>query len=180
MARMAVDRVAQRRGPAGAGRRAAARRAHAIDGVATIGFERRGDTVVEHPFEHGARIECELELQQLLPHLFLSAAQDGDIVGEHAMGADDGSAEGEQFVDRGERRAAAADDVAEVDKAVAGQEARGDFRVHGRQPVDLAMHRGDGPGAPGAAQDGDLVGIDGEGGHGGGVRSSGGKRSPAL
>src|SRR3546814_19473011 len=66
----------------------------------------------------------ELKLQQLLPHLLLAAAQVDDIAGKGVRPRQEQAAKAQQAVDCRGGAGAAADQVAEIDQAVAGLEAR--------------------------------------------------------
>src|SRR5215468_9260339 len=90
---------AQLAGPAGDGERAVAARDEALLDVAAIGGEGGAGAVLDHPGEDLARIGRELQLQQLLPHLLLTAAQVGDVGGERAGACDQLAPEGQQRIE---------------------------------------------------------------------------------
>ena len=82
MAGCGVHRAAQCSGPAGDRARPVAGRGEALPQIAAIGRDRRLDPGPDHPGQHLAGIGRELQLQQLLPHLLLRAAQEDDIAGK--------------------------------------------------------------------------------------------------
>ena len=137
-------------GPAGDRQRPVARRGKAVPQLAAIGAQRRFDALAHHPGQHLAGIAGELQLQQLLPHLLLGAAQIHDIAGKAAPARHDAPAEVEQFVDRGGDRAAVSEIIAEIDDTVAVAEALRDPVMQPGEPLGLAMDRGNRPDAPGA------------------------------
>jgi ABC-type transport system involved in cytochrome c biogenesis ATPase subunit len=109
--------------------------------------------------ENLARVGRELQLQQLLPHLLLAAAEIGDIGGEHAGARDQLAPEGQQRIEGGAHVGAMAEIVAEIDHAVAADDARLERAMQGRELVGLAVDRRDGPHALALAQHGKLVAI---------------------
>ena len=76
--------VAQGSGPTGDCAGAAAARGKPLPQIAAIGPNRRLHAADDHPLQHLARIGRELQLQQLMPHLFLRAAQKYHIAGKAA------------------------------------------------------------------------------------------------
>ena len=87
--------------------------------IAAIGGKRGAHALVQHPAQHLARIGRELDLQQLLPHLLLAAAQIGDVIGEAQRPGQKPAAEIQQQVEGLANLRAAAEEIAEIDQAVA-------------------------------------------------------------
>jgi hypothetical protein len=115
--------------------------------------------VLDHPGEDLARIGRELQLQQLLPHLLLAAAEIGDVGGEHAGARDQLAPERQHRVERGAHVGTVADVVAEIDEAITGAEARVDGAMQSLQTRGLAVDGGDSPHASTLAQHRELVAI---------------------
>jgi hypothetical protein len=99
-------------------------------------------------------------LQQLLPHLFLGAAQNGDIAGKHALGADDSAPERQQLINRADRITTPAYYIAQIDKPVASPITLRYFLMQPSQLFGFAMNGRHRPNSLRVAQNGNLVGID--------------------
>jgi hypothetical protein len=123
MARARLDRGAQAGGPACQRQHAIARRREALLCIDAVRIERCTQTVIEHPRQHLARIGRELQFQELLPHLFLAAAQEGDVPDESVAPREEEPTEEDQRVERRRGGGTEAGVIAEIDEAVAGVEA---------------------------------------------------------
>src|SRR6266567_219139 len=152
-----VHCVAQCARPAGDRARPVAACRKAVLQFPAVGGDRCFDTLAHHPCEDVTGIGRELELQQLLPHLFLRAAQEDGVAGETAWPREDAAAKVEQFVDRRRDRAAAAQIIAEVDDPVAVAKPLGDAVMQSAEALRLAMDRGYRPDPPSRAQSGEFV-----------------------
>src|SRR6185437_11345821 len=147
----------QAAGPAGDGARPLAAGGETLLHVAAIGFQRGADALVEHPLQHVARADRELQLQQLLPHLLLAAAQEGDIAGEAARLCHHRKAEAEDFIDGLADRRPAPKVIAEIDNPVARLPDALHAVMQRGEPAGIAMNRGNRPDAPGATQAGEAL-----------------------
>src|SRR5262249_34706192 len=135
------------------------RRALALARIAAIGGERRAHPLRQHPAEHLAGVRRELNLQQLLPHLLLPAAQIGDVIGEAPGSRQEPAAEMEEGIEGLPNLATAPEIVAEVDQASTRLKPPREVRLQARKPLRLAMDGGDRPDAPGGVEHGELVPI---------------------
>jgi hypothetical protein len=68
--------------------------------------------------EELSRIGRKLELQQLLPRLFLRPAQKNDIAGGSAWASENAASKVEELVDGSQDRAATPEIIAEIDNPV--------------------------------------------------------------
>lgn len=159
MPRPCGHRLPQLARPAAQHHRTAARPRHAGIQIAAIGGQRRRHALAQHPVQHGAGIGSEMELQQLLPHLLLLAAQIDDVRRDHARHRQQGDAEGQQPVDGLHHPVAEADHVAEIDQPVAGAESLTDGVMDQIQPVGLRMDGANGPDAARPAERGETAAI---------------------
>nr|BAP28488.1 hypothetical protein [uncultured bacterium] len=148
---------AQRIGPAGDRQCALAAADDALGRIAAIGGDRLTDPLAQHPGQNLFRIGRELQLQQLLPHLFLGAAQIGDVEDEHIRPRQDLAAEAHQLGHHPGDIGTATEKPAEIDQPVTRQELAGEIIMQCLQPLGLAMHGRDCPDAAGGAQDGEFV-----------------------
>ena len=98
-----------------------------------------------------------MQLQELLPHLFLRPAQEHYIGGKAARPRHDAAAEIDQLVDRRNDGASMAQVIAEIDEAVAIDEPRRDLVMQTGEALSLAVHRSDSPDPTRAAQAGELA-----------------------
>src|SRR5260370_1329420 len=114
-----IDRGAQARGPARQRQRAVARRCEALAQLGTVGRERGADAVSQHPFQHFARVGRELQLEELLPDLFLPAAQEGDVARKSVAPREKQAAERHQLVNRAGDVGPVAELAAAIDEACA-------------------------------------------------------------
>jgi hypothetical protein len=138
--------------------------AQALGRIEAVGLQSGRDALVEHPLQHGSGIRGELQLQQLLPHLLLAAAQVHHVAGESVGARHEEAAEAQEGVHGGGHRRAAPDQVAQVDQAVAVAQAAGQFAVQAAQRLGLAVNGGNRPDAvgtatPDAAQNRELLPI---------------------
>ena len=112
---------------------------------ASIGRQRRRDALLQHPFQDLAGIGGELDLQQLVPHLLLAAAQIDDVVIFRPGSRQKGAAEQQQLLDGLGDGVAPAQEVAQVNQVLAHLEAPRQMAVQGAQAVRLAVNGGHGP-----------------------------------
>ena len=150
---MRLHRRAQLARPAGEIGGAEARARESAARIAAIGLERGVETALEHPREHLRRVEREMKLHQLRPHLLLRAPEEDDIARHHAGFGEQLAAEQQKRVERRAYFSAVTKEVAEVDQAVTGLETLRDLGVDTFEPLRLAMNRRHRPHPFGGAQD---------------------------
>src|SRR5205823_9129118 len=152
-----IHRVAHAARPARHRARTVAARGKPLPHLRAIARYRRLDAVPRHPAQDLARVLGQLQLQELLPHLFLRPAQDHYIGGKAARPRHDAAAEIDQLVDRRNDGAAMAQVIAEIDEAVAIDEPRRDLVMQTGEALSLAVHRSDSPDPTRATQAGELA-----------------------
>src|SRR5436305_7857737 len=91
---------------------------------ATVSAYRSLDTGLHHPGKYLAGVRSELQLQQLLPDLFLRPAQEHDIADKTMRPGQHAKSEIQQLVQGRPNGIAVADIVAEINDAVALGKAR--------------------------------------------------------
>ena len=129
----------------------------ALGRIAAIGGDGGADTLLQEPGQHLARVGGELQLQQLVPHLLLLAAQIDDVFGEHDGPRQDLAAKGDEFVHRAGDVRPASQEPAQIDETVAGVELLGDIGMECAQPGHVAMNGRNRPDPAGLLQDGEFV-----------------------
>ena len=96
--------------------------------------------MIEHPGQDLAGVGRELQLEELLPHLFLTAAQKGDVADEGVAPRQKEAAEENQRIERRRGSGTEADVIAEIDEPVAGIEPRRHARMQPDDAMRLAMN----------------------------------------
>src|SRR5439155_10370733 len=157
VARRGVHCVAHRARPSGDRARSIAACREAVLQFAAVCADRRFDTLAHHPLKHAARVGRELQLQQLLPHLLLRAAQKYGVAGKAVWTCQDAAAKVEQLVDRLRNRAAAAQIIPEIDDPVAVAEPLGDAVMQSAETLRLTVDGRYRPDPPSRAQSGEFV-----------------------
>ena len=120
MASMAADGSADARGPFRQGAHPFLRRGQAVLRVEAVGYKRAVQPLVQHPVQDFRGVRRKLNLQQLLPHFFLSAAQIDEVIRHHAGNGQDRAPEGQKLINRLNGACAAADVIAEINNPVTG------------------------------------------------------------
>jgi hypothetical protein len=129
-------------------------RGDALVNVAAIGRQHGVQTVLLHPGQNLGRACRELDLQKLVPHLFLAAAQIDDVADQHSGKGEKGPPESEQLVDRRDGRSGGAAVVSEINQPLPWAKAAADQAVQVAKPGDVAMDSRHRPDALRAAQPG--------------------------
>ena len=122
--------------------------------VAAIGPNCHLHARSDHPMEELSRIGRKLQLQQLLPHLFLRPAQKDDIAGDSAWASENAASKVEELVDGSEDRAATPEIIAEINDPVTQLEPFADRIVQLGEAPRLTVNDGDRPDPPGGPQPG--------------------------
>ena len=117
------------------------------DGMA-VGFDHGSKTAGQHPVEDVERREGELQLQDLVPHLLLGAAQEDEILDVGAGSGEQPAPQQQHVVERARGVAGAAQHVAQHDQPVAVLPAR---LQGGRQPFQGGIVAGQAAQRPGGA-----------------------------
>src|SRR5437763_9016723 len=152
-----IHRVAHAARPACHRARTVAARGKSLPHLRAIARDRRLDAVPRHPAQDLARVMGKLQLQELLPHLFLRPAQEDHIAGKAARPRHDAAAEIDQLVDRRDDGAAMAQVIAEIDETIAIHEPRRDLVMQAGEALGLAMDRSDSPDPARTTQAGELA-----------------------
>src|SRR5262249_51201406 len=147
-----IDVLPQARRPARDRERALAARSLAVPGVAAIGGNRRIETVTAHEGEHLARIGSELQLEELLPHLFLGTAEDRNVAAKPARAPNPPRAEPHHFVDVIDTSGPVAKHIARLAPTTPGLEPPGEALMQSGEPLRFAINRRNGPDATGPPQ----------------------------
>jgi len=108
--------------------------------------------VSAHEREHLARIGRELQLEELLPHLLLRAAEDRHVAGEAERPRHHLGAKAQHLVDGFHDLWTNADHIAEINDAVTGLQTAGEAIMERGEPLGLAVNGRDGPNATGPSQ----------------------------
>jgi hypothetical protein len=154
MTRRRIHGATQGAGPSGDCAGAVAARREPLPQVTAIGPNCRLHPRSDHPLEELPRIGRKLELQQLLPHLFLRPAQKHDIAGGSAWASENAAPEVEELVDGSEDRAATPEIIAEIYDPVTLSEPFADAIVQLGETPRLTVNDGDRPNTPGGPQPG--------------------------
>ena len=149
-----IHGAAQGARPSGDCAGAVAARREPLPQVTAIGPNCRLHPRSDHPLEELPRTGRKLELQQLLPHLFLRPTQKDDIAGGSAWASENAAPEVEELVDGSEDRAATPEIIAEIYEPVTLSEPFADAVVQLGETPRLTVNDGDRPNTPGGPQPG--------------------------
>src|SRR5690242_6531418 len=108
--------------------------------------------MIEHPRQDLPRIGRELQLEELLPHLLLAAAQKSDVAHEGVATGEEEGAEPDQRIERRYSARTEAGVIAEIDEPISSVEPRRHPCMERKDALGLAVNRSDRPDAPGAHQ----------------------------